>query len=111
MVDYGTNNAATDRTAPANDVEAGSRVDVDASLQETRPLLGNGSKSNAKSVSSRLHIYCSSNVSSTWGDLALLFCYIITGLLDSSSVYTWGSFVSMQTGQTTCTSASNGHMC
>jgi hypothetical protein len=29
----------------------------------------------------------------------LLFGYIITGLLDSSAVFIWGSFVSMQTGQ------------
>lgn len=35
-----------------------------------------------------------------WGDLLLLFCYIITGLLDSSAVFIWGSFVSMQTGNT-----------
>lgn len=34
------------------------------------------------------------------GDLLLLFCYIITGLLDSSAVLIWGSFVSMQTGNT-----------
>lgn len=38
------------------------------------------------------------NVSNAWGDLALLFCYIITGLLDSCSVFIWGSFLSMQTG-------------
>lgn len=35
-----------------------------------------------------------------WSDLVLLFCYIITGLLDSSSISIWGSFVSMQTGNT-----------
>jgi hypothetical protein len=28
-----------------------------------------------------------------------LFGYIITGLLDSSAVFIWGSFVSMQTGE------------
>ena len=86
MVGYGTNQASNNRTASAAEVESG---------QETRPLLGNGigSKSNAETASSRLHAYCNVNVSSTWGDLALLFCYIITGLLDSSSVYTWGSFV------------------
>jgi uncharacterized membrane protein YoaK (UPF0700 family) len=38
------------------------------------------------------------NVTKSWGDIALLGCYIITGLLDSSSVMAWGSFVSMQTG-------------
>ncbi|CAJ2513030.1 Uu.00g011490.m01.CDS01 [Anthostomella pinea] len=35
-----------------------------------------------------------------WADLVLLLCYIITGLLDSASISTWGSFVSMQTGNT-----------
>ncbi len=31
-------------------------------------------------------------------DIVLLLCYTITGLLDSASISTWGSFVSMQTG-------------
>ncbi|KAI1363955.1 hypothetical protein F5Y08DRAFT_308210 [Xylaria arbuscula] len=35
-----------------------------------------------------------------WTDLVLLVCYIVTGLLDSASISTWGSFVSMQTGNT-----------
>lgn len=39
------------------------------------------------------------DVSKSWADLVLLFCYIITGLLDSSAVFIWGSFVSMQTGE------------
>jgi uncharacterized membrane protein YoaK (UPF0700 family) len=33
-------------------------------------------------------------------DLVLLACYIITGMLDSASISTWGAFVSMQTGNT-----------
>ncbi|KAE9374863.1 hypothetical protein N431DRAFT_279747, partial [Stipitochalara longipes BDJ] len=33
-------------------------------------------------------------------DIVLLLCYIITGLLDSAAISTWGSFVSMQTGNT-----------
>jgi len=32
------------------------------------------------------------------GDIILLMCYIITGLVDSSAVFIWGAFVSMQTG-------------
>jgi uncharacterized membrane protein YoaK (UPF0700 family) len=40
------------------------------------------------------------NVHRDWADLVLLMCYIITGLLDSASISTWGSFVSMQTGNT-----------
>jgi hypothetical protein len=33
-----------------------------------------------------------------YGDLILLLCYFVTGLLDSASISKWGSFVSMQTG-------------
>ncbi|KAF7557240.1 hypothetical protein G7Z17_g785 [Cylindrodendrum hubeiense] len=35
-----------------------------------------------------------------WADVVLLACYIITGILDSASISTWGAFVSMQTGNT-----------
>ncbi|KAI8675776.1 hypothetical protein NCS57_00479700 [Fusarium keratoplasticum] len=35
-----------------------------------------------------------------WADVMLLGCYIITGILDSASISTWGAFVSMQTGNT-----------
>lgn len=34
-----------------------------------------------------------------WADAMLLGCYIITGILDSASISTWGAFVSMQTGE------------
>lgn len=34
-----------------------------------------------------------------WADVMLLGCYIITGILDSASISTWGAFVSMQTGE------------
>ncbi|KAI9926306.1 hypothetical protein ASPWEDRAFT_45632 [Aspergillus wentii DTO 134E9] len=44
--------------------------------------------------------HLTSEIDPRWGDLLLLFCYIITGLLDSSAVSIWGSFVSMQTGNT-----------
>lgn len=40
------------------------------------------------------------NIDRRWADLLLLLSYVITGLLDSSAVYIWGSFVSMQTGNT-----------
>ena len=52
------------------------------------------------SYGSRLIQHFNQNVSKEWADLLLLSCYVITGLLDSSSVYTFGSFVSMQTGNT-----------
>ncbi|KAF1961090.1 hypothetical protein CC80DRAFT_463745 [Byssothecium circinans] len=48
----------------------------------------------------RLKKHMNANVSKNWADLVLLWCYIITGLLDSSAVFIWGSFVSMQTGNT-----------
>lgn len=38
------------------------------------------------------------DVNYDWADIVLLMCYMITGLLDSASISTWGSFVSMQTG-------------
>ena len=40
-----------------------------------------------------------SNVNRNWADVVLILCYTITGLLDSSAVFIWGSFVSMQTGK------------
>lgn len=40
------------------------------------------------------------DIDRSWADLILLLSYVITGLLDSSAVFIWGSFVSMQTGNT-----------
>jgi len=40
------------------------------------------------------------NINRDHGDIILLVCYFITGLLDSASISKWGSFVSMQTGVT-----------
>lgn len=48
--------------------------------------------------------HMTADICKTWGDLMLLACYVITGLLDSSSVQVWGSFVSMQTGKWQCCS-------
>ncbi|KAF2717263.1 hypothetical protein K431DRAFT_160604 [Polychaeton citri CBS 116435] len=72
-----------------------------ASDSETTPLLNGSSKPPERpSLWQRTHRHFTANVDNTWGDVALLFCYIITGLLDSSSTSIWGSFVSMQTGNT-----------
>ena len=62
---------------------------------EESPLLGhtNGTKSG-----NRLHKHMTQNINRNWGDIVLLGCYVITGLLDSSAVFIWGAFVSMQTG-------------
>lgn len=47
---------------------------------------------------SRWHRKMVVDVRRDWADLVLLACYIITGILDSASISTWGAFVSMQTG-------------
>lgn len=65
-------------------------------VSETAPLLGKESKSYRKRLSSHL----TETISESWADLILLACYISTGLLDSSAVFIWNAFVSMQTGNT-----------
>jgi hypothetical protein len=70
---------------------------------EETPLLGRngdtGGKSDGSVTVQRLKRHFGADVTKNWADLVLLFCYIITGLLDSSAVFIWGSFVSMQTGE------------
>ncbi|EJT71094.1 hypothetical protein GGTG_12115 [Gaeumannomyces tritici R3-111a-1] len=77
---------------------AGARLPGAISGDEGQSLLrnGNGNSTPKKSVRQKLTV----DVRRDWADLVLLFCYIITGLLDSSSISIWGSFVSMQTGNT-----------
>ncbi|KDN64794.1 hypothetical protein CSUB01_08679 [Colletotrichum sublineola] len=70
--------------------------DSRASSDEEQPLLGRGGKTPSKSLRRKL----TTDVKRDWTDLVLLACYTITGLLDSSSISIWGSFVSMQTGNT-----------
>ena len=70
---------------------------INAGDEETTALLG--SKPSGGSISKRFRKHMSVNVSNSWGDIALLSCYIITGLLDSCAVFIWGSFLSMQTGE------------
>lgn len=74
---------------------------------ESAPLLGKPSTLNddKASLTTRLRNHFNADVSKSWADIALLGCYIITGLLDSSSVFIWGSFVSMQTGTATLISS------
>ncbi|KAK4234811.1 hypothetical protein C8A03DRAFT_46935 [Achaetomium macrosporum] len=64
---------------------------------EETPLLHNR---NAKPSVSRWRRNLTANVSRNHADVVLLLCYLITGLLDSASISVWGSFVSMQTGNT-----------
>jgi uncharacterized membrane protein YoaK (UPF0700 family) len=63
---------------------------------ETSPLLSK----TPQTLRHQLHSHLTKPVSRSWADLLLLTCYFITGLLDSSAVFIWGSFVSMQTGNT-----------
>ena len=73
---------------------------ADAGDEETAALLGNG-KPKTGSYGKRFRKHMTVNVSNSWGDIALLGSYIITGLLDSCAVFIWGSFLSMQTGKAT----------
>ncbi|KAI1094210.1 hypothetical protein F5B19DRAFT_70154 [Rostrohypoxylon terebratum] len=66
--------------------------------EEQQPLLSGGS--NQMSKTTRWRKSMTTDVRRDWADVILLACYIITGLLDSASISTWGSFVSMQTGNT-----------
>lgn len=69
--------------------------------RETDPLLPHNSNyDNRKDGFKRLRHHLKAPLSTHHTDLILLYCYIITGLLDSSAVFIWGSFVSMQTGNT-----------
>ncbi|KAI0025570.1 hypothetical protein F4780DRAFT_721766 [Xylariomycetidae sp. FL0641] len=62
--------------------------------EEDQPLLG------GRPVKPGWRASMMSDVRRDWADLVLLLCYVVTGLLDSASISTWGSFVSMQTGNT-----------
>ncbi|KAK4542346.1 hypothetical protein LTR36_006802 [Oleoguttula mirabilis] len=72
---------------------------LDAADEERAALLDKPADSHG-GTASRLQKHMTADISDSWGDVALLACYAITGLLDSSSVQVWGSFVSMQTGNT-----------
>lgn len=91
---YGT----TGRRGPA----AATTNHIRSLADEERPLL-NGDASarstNPKSLISRMRKAARAEIKRDWADVVLIFCYIITGLLDSASISIWGSFVSMQTGE------------
>lgn len=91
---YGTNGR--------NSVSAALSNHVRNVADEAQPLL-NGDGSGAtrpKSLVNRLNKAARTEIKRDWADVVLIFCYIITGLLDSASISIWGSFVSMQTGNT-----------
>ncbi len=65
------------------------------------PLLGQPNGNGyppEKSRTQRIKKHFVKDVTKDYADLILLWCYIITGLLDSSAVAVWGCFASMQTG-------------
>lgn len=71
-------------------------------VDEERPLLNGdvaSTTSSPKSLVGRLRKAARAEIKRDWADVVLIFCYIITGLLDSASISIWGSFVSMQTGE------------
>ena len=70
-------------------------VNGDRGDDEEQPLLR---KPPSTSIVRRWRRKLMIDIKRDWSDVVLLFCYIITGLLDSSSISIWGSFVSMQTG-------------
>lgn len=66
--------------------------------EEHQPLLNGDASTQRKSLVIRIRKAARAEVKRDWADVVLIFCYIITGLLDSASISLWGSFVSMQTG-------------
>lgn len=78
--------------------ENGTTRQASNSDTESQALLRRDSR--ADSMPWRLSAYLKQDINTKWGDVLLLLCYVITGLLDSSAVFIWGAFVSMQTGNT-----------
>jgi uncharacterized membrane protein YoaK (UPF0700 family) len=64
---------------------------------ESAPLLW---KSTSRNSFEGFQRHMNQDIDTDHGDLILLLCYIITGLVDSSAVFIWGAFASMQTGNT-----------
>ncbi|OJJ05575.1 hypothetical protein ASPVEDRAFT_45082 [Aspergillus versicolor CBS 583.65] len=67
---------------------------------ETSSLLGHASHPTPRSHLHRLKSHLTTPINPQHTELILLFCYTVTGLLDSAAVFIWGSFASMQTGNT-----------
>jgi uncharacterized membrane protein YoaK (UPF0700 family) len=67
--------------------------------EENAPLLATPKRSES-SIAKRFRTYMTKDIDTTHGDTVLIACYTVTGLLDSSSISIWSSFVSMQTGNT-----------
>jgi len=89
---YPANGYGTVGRDSSHDVSA-----IAASGNELDPLLA---KNRASASLTHFQKYLKDDIDRRWADLLLLLSYVITGLLDSSAVFIWGSFVSMQTGNT-----------
>lgn len=80
-----------------NHVESGvTTQNGDAQTNERSTLLNNKQTPNTP----YWRAYLNADIERDKADLVLLFSYITTGLLDSTATAVWGSFVSMQTGNT-----------
>lgn len=68
---------------------------------ERQPLLGKPPSpgGGGRGAITKIRKSLNADVSRSRADLMLLFCYVVTGLLDSASTQVWGAFVSMQTGK------------
>ncbi|KAK4151120.1 hypothetical protein C8A00DRAFT_36254 [Chaetomidium leptoderma] len=69
-------------------------------VDEGSPLLRHSRAKPTVPSKPRWRRHLTEQVSRERADVVLVFCYLITGLLDSASISVWGSFVSMQTGNT-----------
>lgn len=67
--------------------------------EENAPLLATPKRSES-SIAKRFRTHMTKDIDTTHADIVLIACYTVTGLLDSSSISIWSSFVSMQTGNT-----------
>nr|XP_018908732.1 PREDICTED: uncharacterized protein LOC109038203 [Bemisia tabaci] len=92
MTNYGSTNAAPNPAASTISIATTTTASAISIASTTTPLSG------GEKPSFRRHM--TTCVTKRHGDLVLLICYIITGLLDSFATAVWGSFVSMQTGNT-----------
>ncbi|KAG6012990.1 hypothetical protein E4U43_007540 [Claviceps pusilla] len=88
----------TEHGTSRNACQASQEANLAYGDDEQQPLLGR--KMDSRSRLARCRKQMTAEVSRSHADLVLLLCYVVTGLLDSASIQVWGSFVSMQTGNT-----------
>ncbi|KAF5000791.1 hypothetical protein FDECE_11127 [Fusarium decemcellulare] len=91
------NNATAYGTIAGGDEENRGNNGISPGGDETQALLGRKPRSSASAWWRKKFVV---DARREWADIMLLACYIITGILDSASISTWGAFVSMQTGNT-----------